>query len=237
MMKYTVSIDQCRIQTCSDRDHDSLGEISADQLQLKVESWEVQVDLEKGRLTVRYTDPVSGTTKTLRKPSKLRDGNLHLEVQEDGQPHAYMLAVRLPEALLIRFGITNSTRMDPNRRYTGYLCQQRALEDGEYSFFKVVSDGAVQVSLTDDASGALDPDEPDDMFDYRGGVVYEVDGASWAVVCNATIDSDGLFTDRSITLYTTASNKYLLMLELEKFLNENDCGNFSDYIGEFKNSI
>lgn len=233
---YTVKVEYCRFKSCIGADNNSVGQISSDGLCLKVDNFKVKISHQlPGRLVVQYADPTTGQTREFYRV--LRDGVFELIAGQKPQAH-WSSIEDLKVLYKDRFGITKINRYDPNITYAETSCQHEG-PDGRHHFCFAITDGIMRTFLTDDITGNFDPDSPEDMFFYRGEVEYHVRKATWVVVGTASTEADSSLIGKSIniTIDNDHPNPYLLALELDKYLQDHDHGNFDDYIGELKDLV
>lgn len=235
--KYAVTIRECRFEECSDETaHHSVGQISENGLSLAAGSWQATISHETpGRLVLCYTNPATGEKKHFYRV--LKDGVMKLECSPKVNA-CWDSIVPVQEVFKNRFGITEIARFDPNTSYRGRSCQHEG-PDGKHHFCFTVTDGKIQTLLMDDLTGSFDPDDPESMFFYNGKVEYQVRDATWAITGSATMETDSSVVSKTIQLFVGKDypNLYLLALELDVFLMQNNHGNFDDYIGELKDLI
>ncbi len=240
MAIYKVTIENCEIQEIEK--HEAAADspetanqeeihFSYDKREAKAGSWRICILHDApGRIIAEYDSKDSASPQRLY--SILRDGTFMLS--DFDQPRLVWLEVAdIRRLMQQKFGITRIISENPNQTFRGNSCLRDGLRSTR-KIFCVITDGDADITFPDDKDNVYDPDNLEDRYFYSGLVAYEVKDATWTIVCRADEEPTYGFR-RTINLYSSEENLYLLIPELEEYLESEQYSDFADLLLEQEN--
>ncbi len=234
-MKLSICINNCQITSAMLGENEDLSHLitkSQEDTKFSYNGWEVQVyinmNLKEGSILVRHL-PTESFPKKIQKRHRLVDGNITID--ESLKHLVYFSRMPIYQLLAENFGVTGLIK----KELDGIKMQadwDPCGHSGAVELAYMLSDGKCYYSCEASQERNVPLEEmSENMILRQGEICLKAEGASWVILCKYS-KSETMYTQECV-LYTMRSNVFLLMRELEAFLERSSYARFEDCFEEF----